>query len=453
VQDLYLEKFDPANPTRYQTSTGWREALVVNEPIKVRKSLTSTETTTVDHKVVITSNRPIVFTEGEKRFSLRWTALDPATNEFEAFLKINRARDWRSFVSALRSYPGPSMNFVYADKRGNIGYYAAGRIPVRKTGDGSIPYDGASDAGDWASFIPFEKLPTLFNPPSGIIVTANNRVVGTDYPFHLTHEWVPPYRARRIHDLLTVGRKFTVEDFLKIQADTFSYPDHIFAREIERIAVDKSAAEWKEMHDLVKGWDGKANSQSTILPLVVETRRIFTSHLLEPFGKFNWLSQGLLIDEAIKKRPPALLPKGFSSFEELVMTSYREAKKSLEGKLGPDQSRWSWERYSVPVQFPHPLARIPILGSQFVIDPIPAGTGGSNATVNAGANVSMRMVVDLRDMDNTRQGLGTGQSGNPASPHWKDQLKEWSEARPRQFPFSKEAVEAKTKLHTILVRQ
>ena len=105
---------------------------------------------------------------------------------------------------------------------GHIGYYGAGRIPLRKSGDGSLPLDGATDAGEWVGFIPFEGLPHSYDPPSGIIVTANSRIVGRDYPYHLAHEWAEPYRARRIYDLLSTREKLTADDFRRVQGDTYS---------------------------------------------------------------------------------------------------------------------------------------------------------------------------------------------------------------------------------------
>ena len=128
--------------------------------------------------MTVTRHGPVVFEGGGARYALRWTALNSQVVDFEAFAKINRARDWNEFRAALKSYSGPTQNFVYADVGGNIGYYGAGQIPVRKSGDGSVPYDGATDEGEWTGFIPFDALPHLYNPPSGVIVTANSRVVG-----------------------------------------------------------------------------------------------------------------------------------------------------------------------------------------------------------------------------------------------------------------------------------
>src|SRR5205085_1116286 len=133
-------------------------------------------------------------------------------------------------TEGLSKYSGPTQNFVYADVDGHIGYYGAGKIPIRKTGDGSVPYDGATNDGEWTSYIAFAKLPHVLDPPSGIIVTANQRIVGKDFPYFLSHNWAPAYRARRIYDLLSANSKLTIDDFRKIQGDTYSIAMTTFAR-------------------------------------------------------------------------------------------------------------------------------------------------------------------------------------------------------------------------------
>src|SRR6185295_998850 len=232
VQDLYEEKFDANNAKRYLTSAGWRDADVRREEIKVRKGFTDSATDIVALDVTVTQHGPIVFENGGKRYALRWTALDPALNNADSTYLINRARNWKEFSAALESFTAPTQNIVYADTAGHIGYHAAGIVPIRKSGDGSVPYDGSTDAGDWVKYIPIKDLPTVYDPPSGIIVTANQRIVGTDYPYFLTHSWLQPYRARRILDLLKQKPKLNTADFRRIQGDVYSIGSVSFAREI-----------------------------------------------------------------------------------------------------------------------------------------------------------------------------------------------------------------------------
>ena len=163
----------------------------------------TTDTITLD--VTVTRHGPIIFENAGKRYALRWTALDPKLSNPDATHLMNRARNWKEFSAALSSFTAPTQNIVYTDADGHIGYHAAGVVPVRKSGDGSVPYDGSTDAGEWTGYIPFDKLPQLFDPPSGIIVTANQRIIGRDYLYFLTHSWAQPYRARRILELLQLA--------------------------------------------------------------------------------------------------------------------------------------------------------------------------------------------------------------------------------------------------------
>jgi penicillin amidase len=455
VQDIYLEKFDKENSRRYMTPGGWREAEVRREEIKVRKSAADKATEIVPLDVLVTRHGPVVLERGEARYALRWTALDLQSNEMESFHQINRAANWKEFQSALRLFPGPSQNFVYADVDGHIGYYGAGRIPIRRTGNGALPYDGATDDGEWEKFVPFEALPNLYDPPSGIIVTANSRIVGKDYPYSLSNNWVEPYRARRIYNLLAARQKLSVADFQQIQADTYSFPLALFAGEVVKTARAGAGAspEWRAMLLAFEGWDGKIDAGSRVAPLAQTMRSTFRRHILghilppKRVPEFRWTANTFL-DDVLLKRPAQWLPPQFDSYDALLLASYREARQELTRQLGADESKWVWGNLG-QVSFPHPLAGVPRVGAQFAIESVPQSTGGTT-TVNAGGTVSMRFIADLRDWDNTRQGLALGQSGDPASPHWKDQMADWQNTTPRLFPFNAPAVRSATR-KTILL--
>jgi len=284
VQDLYIEKFDPDNPKRYQTPTGWQDAVIRREEIKVRKGFASAEHDVVTHEVTVTRHGPIIF-EGEgKRYALRWTALEPSKNNRDVQqYSLNRARNWKEFSQALESFPGPTQNIVYADVEGHIGYHAAGVIPIRKSGDGSVPYDGSTDAGEWTSYIPTSKLPAVLDPPSGMIVTANQRIVGTDYPYFLTHEWAPPYRARRIWDLLNEKPKLSTDDFRRILGDVYAIAGVSFAQEAIKALRPTLKPEDEKLRatlDAFEKWDGRVNAESTVAPIVSQMRLAFRSRIL-----------------------------------------------------------------------------------------------------------------------------------------------------------------------------
>jgi penicillin amidase len=447
VQDLYFEKFDENDPCSYKTPAGWQRAEVRREEIGVRQSSDGSSSEIVTLDVKETRHGPVIFENGSLGLSLRWTALDAEVIDLDTFLALNRARKWDEFVAALSGFGGPPQNFVYADTDGHIGYYAAGRIPLRRTGDGSLPYDGTTDAGEWLGFIPFQELPHVFDPPSGIIVTANNRLAGHDYPHHLTHNWRVPYRARRIYELLTTKRNLTTADFLSIQGDTYSYPDVIFTSEVVKLAepLTSTSAEWREMVDAFEGWDGYSNSESTVVPLVTEMRKAFRRHILvgalgvERAQLFEWRNEGTFIDKLITERPAAWLPEGFASYESLVLACYREARDRLSNQLGSDQAHWTWGKLA-SVRFPHPLEKMGSIGSRFAGSTFPQNTGGSMPTVNAGARVSMRFIADLSDWAHTRLCIPLGESGDPSSVHRDDQFADWRNVTPRVLPFSQNSI-------------
>ncbi len=453
VQDLYLEKFDPANPQRYMTPAGWREATVRREEIKVRTSPADTTTQTVVFAVTTTRHGPIFLEKNSTRYALRWTALDADAMDAETIYRLNRARDWKDFRAAFKNYGGPVQNFIYADVDGHIGYYGAGRIPVRKSGDGSLPYDGSTDAGEWIGFIPFDRLPQVYNPPSGMIVTANQRIIGHDYPFHLTHEWAAPYRAQRIQDLLQAKTKLTVEDFRSIQADTFSYAGANFARALVKLArqENNNAAlvdeKWRDTVQLLANWDGHVDRDSRAALITVLMRDAFRKRIIaEALGPdlardYKWGNVNTFIDRILAEQPREWLPKEFKSYPELMRACEKDARAQITQRLGTDESGWTWGGFQ-QFRFPHPLARVPLVGLQFAIPPVPQH--GSISSVNVGQNVSMRLIADTSDWDKTLQGITLGQSGERASAHWSDQLKDWINVTPRTFPFSGKAITAAT---------
>jgi penicillin amidase len=454
VQDLYEEKFDPANPKRYMTPAGWRDAEVRHEEIKVRKGFTESTTDSVPFDVVVTRHGPVVFEKSGKRYALRWTALDPSINNVDSAYRINRARNWKEFSAALESFTAPTQNLVYADTAGHIGYHAAGVIPIRKSGDGSVPYDGATDAGEWVRFIPVNKLPTLYDPPSGIIVTANQRIVGASYEYFLTHSWAQPYRAHRILDLLKQKPKLTVDDFRRIQGDVYSLGNVSFAHEASKILrprLKPDETKLAQQLDAFDRWDGLMNAESTVAPILAQMRlsfraRILTAALGDDLVKiFQWSNFDTTMDRVLAEQPKDWLPKEFISYADLLRACYEDARKALTKNLGPDESKWTWGDMA-KMNFRHPLAGAPLVGLQFAIPPIPQnGSGGLAATVNVGANVSMRLIADASDWDNTQHGITLGESGIPNTPHWKDQLADWRAVTPRVFPFSEAAVAKATR--------
>ena len=460
VQDLYVEKFNRDNPKQYQTPSGWQDAVIRHEQIKVRKGIASSENDIVNYDVTVTRHGPIIFEGDGKRYALRWTALDPTRNNAESSFVINRAGNWKEFNTALESFTAPTQNIVYADVDGHIGYHAAGVVPIRKSGDGSVPYDGATDAGEWTSYVPVSKLPTVFDPPSGIIVTANQRIVGTDYPYFLTHSWAQPFRARRIFDLLNEKPKLSSDDFRRIQGDVYAIAGVTFTREAVKLLRPKLTPaddKLKATLDAFEQWDGRVNAESTVAPLAAQMRIAFRSKILtaalgpELVKSYQWSNFDTTLERVLKEQPASWLPKEYPSYADLLRACYDEAIATLTKNLGADQTKWTWGELA-KARFPHPLAAAPLIGGQFTIPPFPQnGTGGLiGATVNVGASVSMRLIADPSDWDKTQHGIALGESGMPKNPHWSDQLADWRAVTPREFPFTTAAVTKATKETLVL---
>jgi penicillin G amidase len=444
VQDLYVETFDEQG--RYKTPTGWTAPVTRREEIKVRKNPLSPEIESEFLEVVETRNGVVFFEEAGKRYSLKWTAFDAKNDTVSAFGKLSEARNWKEFLAALRNYGGPMQNFVYADRDGNIGWIAAGRVPIRKTGDGSLPYDGSTDDGTWTGMIPFEELPQLYNPPQGFIMTANQRIVGKSYKYHnLIARAHTPVRARRLQDLLNEKSKVTIEDMKQFQYDTFSVANSRLAREI----VNLQAAS-DETVNLLKNWDGRMNADSKAAIVVNSIFTAFRNRILSGnFGAERARTmrlpyENVFFDRLITEKPQDWLPKEYSSYADLLRAAEKDARENLTKQLGADESKWSWGA-AVKSRFSHPLAAAPLIGGQFVIEPLPQnGAGGWGASPNVGAGVSMRFIATPANWDATLHGIPTGQSGNPQSPHFKDQLESWYTGNTPVFPFSKPAVEKAT---------
>jgi penicillin amidase len=435
---------------------------VRQEAIKVRKGFTDTATDTVMHNVTVTRNGPIILDRAGRRYALRRTALDPKLNNPDISYSLNRAHSWKEFTEALRRYTGPMQNMVYADTEGHIGYYAAGIVPLRSSGDGSVPYDGATDGGQWTSFIPFDKLPHLYDPPSGIIVTANQRIVGSDYPYVLTHSWAQPYRAHRILDLLQKKQKLTADDYRAVLGDVYSSAGVTFARATNKLLQPSSltAPADEGLRSVIasfENWDGLLNMDSRTAPWVAQMRLAFRTRIInaavgeERAKSFGWTNFDTTLDRIISEQPREWLPKEVSSYQELLKACYNDARQALTKALGEDETKWTWGNM-VKSRFPHPLAAAPLIGLQFTIPPFPQnGTGFLvGATVNVGASVSMRLIADPANWDQTQQGIALGESGVPSSPHWKDQLEDWKAVTPAAFPFSEAAITKATKSTLVL---
>ncbi len=437
VQDLYVETFNDAG--EYKTPTGWAKPVIRRETINVRTNPMKTETTEQTIDVMETRNGVVITDEVGKKYALKWTARDPKSSEFEAIALIDRAKDWATFKNALRSFGLSPQNVVYADVKGNIGWHVAGQVPIRKTGDGSLPYDGSTTDGDWLGDIPFDELPNLYNPPEGFIVTANQRVAGTDYKYQQMTRTYMSARARRIHDLLSANKKVTMDDSRDIQHDVYNQP---LASIAKSIVASREVS--PETIAVLKVWDGKMTADSRGAVLVNEIRTCVANKIADdnkPVPSF--LINQRIVELAIRENLTRWLPAGVKTFGELYKACDGSVRTTLAASktYGSDPAGWVWGKGFVS-RFFHPLAAVPFIGGQFQAPTVPIN--GSSLTPNVGSNVSMRLITSPGNWDATRHVIPLGESGLPSSPHFKDQFDFWKSGTPAILPFSKAAIDKAT---------
>ena len=435
VQDLYVETFNTEG--KYKTPTGWAEPVIRKEIIKIRKTPLKADTEQVEYEVTETRHGPIIFEENGKRYALRWTAFDPTNTEFDAFYRFGRARDWNGFKDALKDYGGAAQNFVYADVKGNIGWYAASHIPIRRTGDGALPYDGSTNDGDWIGNIPFSELPNLYNPPSGLIVTANQRIVGNSYKYtQLSRDTASPWRAKRIWDELSSKPKITMDMVRDVQYDVYNIPVAELAREI----VKQNAASTATIN-VLKAWDGRMTADSQAALIANEIRQCMSRSIADSNKTVPaFLISERILDRAIRDNLVRWLPSGVSNFADLMTSCDKSIRSALSGSsvYGSDPSGWVWGK-AWQSRFPHPLESAPLIGGRYKVPNVPLN--GSGQTPNVGSAVSMRHITSPGDWDFTRLVIPLGQSGDAASPYFRDQFDAWASGRPMLFPFTDAAVE------------
>jgi penicillin amidase len=433
VQDLYVETFNPQNPREYRHGNAWAQAEEREETIKVRGKQ--------DYRLTVkaTYHGPIISAlipelSGGRAMALRWTAFDAGALRF-AFLNLNRAQNWEQFTSGLRDWAGPEQNFVYADVEGNIGYYAPARIPIRKRGDGSTPVSGETDDYDWIGYVPFEKLPQAYNPVSGIIATANGRVVPDGYPFFITHQWEAPYRtARLFQQLEQPGKRFTVSDMMAIQMDIHALDDEWLAAQVVA-AGDRHAPETAEAQyalGVLRGWDGEARVDSAATLVCEVTRKTLLARILRPklgddLSGYNWPMRGVFLANVVDGRLERWLPPGDADFDVTLIKSLEEAVRQIPGLVrSQSHEAWRWGD-TIPLTFQHPLSGAsPLLARLFDVGPFPqAGTAQTVKATTPAHGPSMRIVDDLSDLDNSVQEITLGESGQVFSPYYRDQFETW----------------------------
>jgi penicillin G amidase len=432
VQDLYVEKTDPRDPSRYWAHGAWQSMEHYDEVIKIKGQEPEL------FNVRGTRHGPVIKELDGAVLSLRWTLLDEKVS-IPIVDMLNKASNWEEFLQAMRRFSGPVQNFVYADRQGNIGFVNAGKIPVRKQGDGSVPVPGDSDDYEWTGSIPFEELPRSFNPPSNIIVTANNRIAGTSYRHFLTHHWMSPHRARRILDFLEENSRLRASDMLRIQGDVYSSTDQLISKVIldtmNQLDGNSVPAARKAQLDRVKtqlqDWDYEATVSSTGTPLCEVFREVCLEEVLrdrlgEDWKSYHWFNSSTLVENLLTARDSTFLPRKYSSYQVFILHCLLEAIDRLTKRYQTaEPSYWHWGDY-LPVEFKHPLAQFWPLTALLNTGPLPQpGTPLTIKQTSSRVGVSMRMVVDFSDLDQSLNNLTLGESGQVFQSHYRDQFQHW----------------------------
>jgi penicillin amidase len=447
VQDLFVERIEGDS---YLFEDEWRPLQTVREEIRVKGR---EEPELLD--VRVTRHGPIVNAalgaDDAEPLALSWVALSEPS-AYAGLFEQQEIRSGPELVAELAGHTSPPLNLIWADRHGSIGYKLIGRLPRRRGNCPDLPKPGWSGEFEWEGTVPYDELPETIDPQSGFLVTANNRIVGDEYPHHITSEWLDGFRAKRIEQLLEEREHHDVESFEAMQSDHLSLPGIEAARRLGQLRP-RGQRELSAVERL-RSWDGRLDPgtiagtiyQAFLLRLARAVARAaigdrdlcerwldradngFMPHVTSPW---RWHSHLMSLweegDEELIGRP----------WEGLVLEALAGALDDLEERFGPDPEGWRWGQVH-EMEFPHPLGDANPLLRRLLNRRLRAG--GAQETVSQIAYdpndpyravwaPSWRMVADPADPDRSRWQMFTGQSGHPASPHYDDLQADWLEGR------------------------
>jgi penicillin G amidase len=443
VEDLFIERVDPADPSRYLTPSGSAPFITRQERILVRGGEPVTFT------VRATRHGPVIsdlggnyakVAAGGTVLALEATFLEGDDRSPQALWAMSRADDWSAFCKALRDFVAPEQNMVYADVDGNIGFLAPGRVPIRAEGDGWMPAPGWTGEYDWTGYIPFDKLPLAFNPPGGRFVSANNKIVPTSYPYFLGRGWDLPNRVLRINALLDATPRQSPAASAAIQADDLS----LMAKDLLPLMLaikpmsDEGAAALKRL----QSWDGRMD-RDEVAPLIFAAwlrdfnRALFADRLGDAFDDYWGMHPDvvrLILAQHTEWCVDPATP-GIKNCADQLGASLERALAGLRRRYGSDMRAWRWGR-AHRAEFTNAFWRnVAVLRSFFATT---IAANGGYDTIDRGATVladpdpfadrlgpTLRMIVDLGDIKDARFMIAPGESGNVLSPHYRDLMRLW----------------------------
>lgn len=476
VTDFYLERLDG---DRYLVDGEWHDLDVRDETIEVfdGEDVTITVRSTGHGPLMsdrgaeiggLASDPPVTADDdpdGEYGVALRWTALDPG-HTAEAIFELNTATDFTRFRAAAAKFEVPAQNLIYADVDGNIGYQSPGRIPIRENGDGVYPAPGWDSGYDWTGFIPFEELPSVYNPSEGFVVTANNEVIGSQYPYLLTHDWAYGYRSQRIRDMITgADGPISVADMAAMQLDSTNTQ----APPIREALLAATPPDDCDVCRVLDDWDGTQDVDSAgaavfnaawshlLLDTFDELPEAFT-----PGGGERWsLVTAQLLSEPDSPWWDDITTPQVEDADAMLTRALTEAQAELRDRFGDDPTDWRWGEMHTLTVTHQSLGTSGIGWIEAIFNAptveAPGGDGLVDATgwnpsvgYEVDAVPSMRMVVDLSDFDNSRWINLTGNSGHAYHPHYRDQLPLWRDGETLPWHWSSEAIAEATEDTLIL---
>ena len=436
VEDVFVEKIDPADKTHYLTPDGSQAFVTHDEKILVKGADPVTLT------IRATRHGPVIADAADGQvlaLSATWLQGDDRTPQ--AVWDATHAHDWDSFRNAFQNAVAPEQNIAYADVDGHIGFTAPATIPIRAHGDGSVPAEGWTGENDWTGSVPFDQLPSGFDPPSGRFVAANNKIVPDSYPFLITHDWELPYRAARITEMLDATPVQTPDTAAIMQHDV----DSIMARRLLPLmltATPRSAPAQDAMKRL-KGWDQRM-TRDRVEPLLFtawlrEFNRQILADKLGPMFDSYWALHPDVIENILTNHPDWCDNRETPEVEtcpQQLGAALDRAMEEMGQRFGADMNAWRWGT-AHPANFPHPIwSRLPVVanwlglaipddGGFDTVDNGSMAVGNDAAPFAAVHGPTMRMIVDLAAPDAARFVVTPGQSGNLLSPHYADLMTVW----------------------------
>src|SRR5580658_3538881 len=344
VQDLYNENFDPATG-RYLYRGQWEQAREEREVIPVKGA------PAVEMPLWITRHGPLYINDAKEHLALRWAAAQPGSFQLP-FPELNRAGNWQEFTRALARFPGPAQNFVYADVDGNIGYHATGLLPIRKGYTGDVPVDGSSGENEWQGFIPFDQLPAFYNPPAGVIVTANQNPFPADYAYAVNGNFASHYRSRRIRDLLTARNGWRAEDMPSVQKDVYSSFFQYLTQAIVQATRGRHKAQPGELAraadalQLLRGGNGQMDKDAAaplIVTLSYDRFKLLVAERAAPGmgARYKYQMAPAVIETLLRTRPAGW----FDDWDETLLQAVAQGLEDGRRMQGRDPGHWIYGKY------------------------------------------------------------------------------------------------------------